>query len=134
MKSIILIFTFLFSFIVGGGKDGDVCNGNIYHTDAVVQCTDNDATDKNADLNNAALLPVRTVNFSGNGSNYAPSVHSTRSGRRVHPSTKSAYHVIKDGKVLDINNFYTTRTFIIHFRSGIRSNSRYIHSICQLLI
>lgn len=134
MKSIILIFTFLFSFVFGGGKDGGVCNGNLHHTDAVVQCSDNDATDKNVDLNNAALLPVRTINFSGNGSSYASSVRSTHSGRRLQPSTKSAYRVIKDGKVLDINNVYTTRTFIIHFRSGIRSNSRYIHSICQLLI
>lgn len=134
MKSYVLIFTVLLSFIIGGGWTNDGRDRNTHRTDAVVRCTDKDTTDKKTDFNDAAILQVRTETFSGNGCSFASSLQSTRSGRRVQPSTKSAYRVIKDGKVLDINNFYTLRAFVIQFRSGIHTNSRYIYSICQLLI
>lgn len=134
MKSLVLIFTTLLSFIFGGDRAFDVCDRSLDCTDAVVQCTDQDATDKKADFDDVAILPVRTVTFSGDGNGFAPLFRPTNSGRRVQPSTKSAFRVIKAGKVFDRNNFYTFRTVILQFQSGIRSNSRYIYSICQLLI
>ncbi len=134
MKSLVLIFTTLLSFIFGGDRAIDVCDRSLDCTDAVVQCTDQDATDKKADFDDVAILPVRTVTFSGDGNSFAPFFRPTNSGRRVQPSTKFAFRVIKAGKIFDRNNFYTFQTVILQFQSGIRSNSRYIYSICQLLI
>lgn len=134
MRSIVIILSVLLSFIFGEGRLNIASERNSYNTGAVLQCTDDDAADSKADFNDVALLPVRTAAFSGDGYSFAPSLRSTNSGRRVQPSSKSGFRVIKAGKVFDRNNFYTFQTVILQFQSGIRSNSRYIHSICQLLI
>lgn len=134
MRSFVLIFTTLLSFIFGGGRASDVCDRNVHHSDAVVQCSDKESADTKADFNNLAILPVRMASYSGDGNSFAPSFRTTNSGRRVQPSTKSAFRLIKAGKVFDRNNFNTFQTALLQFQSGIRSNSRYIHSICQLLI
>ena len=98
-------------------------------TSAVVHCSNPDTTDKRVDFNDLAILPVRPVSYSGDGNSFAPSFRSTNSGRLVQPSTKSAFRLIKAGKVFDRNNFHAFRAVILQFQSGIRSNSRYIHLI-----
>lgn len=134
MKSFVLIFTVLLSFLFGEDRTSNVCDRTAHYTDAVVQCSDKGAADNKADFNDVAILPVRTATVSGDGNSFAPSFRPTNSGRRVQPSTKSAFRVIKTGKVFDRNNLYAFQTVFLQFQSGIRSNSRYIHSICQLLI
>lgn len=134
MKSFVLILATLMSFIFGDGGEGNACDININYSGSVAHCSGNDATEKKADFKDAAILPVRTATFSGDGNSIAPSLRTTNSGRRVQPSSKSSFRVIKTGKVFDRNNFYTFQTVILQFQSGIRSNSRYIYSICQLLI
>lgn len=134
MKSLVLIFTILLSFILGEGRTGDACTRNHQVQDTITGCAEHGAQDTKADLSDQAILPTRTVSFSGDGSGFAPSLRSTSSGRRVQPSSKSGFRIIKAGRVFDRNNFYTFQTDIFQFQSGIRSNSRYIHSICQMLI
>ena len=134
MKSFVLIFSVLLSFISGGGRADNICEKNLHYSDAVVKCSDKDATDKKTDFNDTAILPVRTATFSGDGSNFAPSLRSSNSGKRVQSSFKSSFRIIKEDKVFDRNNFYTFQTAILQFQSGIRSNGRYIYSICRLLI
>ena len=134
MKSVVLIFTILLSFILGEGRASDACDRNHRVPDTIAECAENGAADTNVDLSDLAILPARTVSFSGGGSSFAPSMRSTSSGRRVQPSSKSGFRIIKAGRVFDRNNFYTFQTDILQFQSGIRSNSRYIHSICQMLI
>lgn len=134
MKSLVLIFTILLSFILGEGRTGDACTRNHQAQDTITGCAEHGAQDTKADLGDLAILPARTVSFSGDGSSFAPSLRSTSSGRRVQPSSKSGFRIIKAGRVFDRNNFYTFQIVILQFQSGIRSNSRYIHSICQLLI
>lgn len=134
MRSIAIFISILLSFIFGEGRVSNAYDRNSHSTGAIVQCSDKEAMDWEVDFNDVALLPVRTASISGNGSSFAPSFRSTNSGKRVQPSHKSSFRVIKTGKVFDRNNFYTFRTVILQFQSGIRSNSRYIYSICQLLI
>lgn len=134
MRGIAIILSVFLSFIFGEGRVSDACARNLQHSDTVIECSDKDATDKTVDINDVALLPVRTATFSGDGTSFAPSVRSTNSGKRVQSSYKSSFRVIKAGKVFDRNIFHTFRADILQFQSGIRSNSRYIHSICQLLI
>ena len=133
MKGIILILSvFLSCLFSGSGQDYAAVEEREHET--VVECTERNTTENKADFNDLAILPIRTAAFSGDGNNFTPSVRSTNSGRRVQPSTKSAFRLIKAGKVFDRNNFSTFQAAILQFQSGIRSNSRYIHSICQLLI
>ena len=133
-KSFILIFAVLLSSVFGGERSSDAGERSCRFTDAVVRCSEQDTTDEKSGLNDFAILPARTVSCSGDGNDFAPSFRSVNSLRRLQPSFKSAFCVIKDGKLIDRNNFYTFRTVLLRFQSGIRSNSRYIHSICQLLI
>ena len=134
MKSFVLIFSVLLSFIFGGDRAGNICEKDLHYTAAVVKCSDKDAANKKTDFDDAAILPVRTATFSGDGSSLAPSFRSSNSGKRVQSSFKSSFRIIKEGKVFDRNNFYTFQTAILQFQSGIRSTSRYIYSICRLLI
>lgn len=133
MKRIILIVSLLLSCVFSGtGHGHDISEERLHGT--VVSSTDRNNTEGKADLNDLAILPVRPASYSGSGNSVAPSFRSTNSGRRIQPSTKSAFRLIKSGKVFDRNNFHTFQTDLLQFQSGIRSNSRYIHSICQLLI
>ena len=133
MKGILLILSvFLSCLFSGGGKECNAIEGR--ECGAVVYCAENNNTEEKADFNDLAILPARTASYAGDGNSLAPSLRSTNTGRRVQPSSKSAFRVIKAGKVFDRNNLHAFRAVILQFQSGIRSNSRYIHSICHLLI
>ena len=134
MRGLVIIISVLLSFIFGEGKASNASDRNRQYTDAVVESSDKGAADKKADFNDAAILPVRTATISGNGNSFAPSFRLANSGRRAQSSFKSSFRVIKAGKVFDRNLYNTFQTVLLQFQSGIHSNSRYIHSICQLLI
>lgn len=134
MKSFVLIVTVLLSFISGGDRASYASGRSVNCTDAAVRCSGDAAADNTADLNDSAILPVRTASYTGDSGSFAPSLRSASSSRRVQPSTKSSFRVIKAGKVFDRTNLYTFRAVILQFQCGIRSNSRYIYSICRLLI
>ena len=134
MNIFVTIFIALLSFIFDGDLSNYVCDSGIRHNDTVVQCSDKDATDQKADFNDVAILPVRTASYSGDGNGFAPLFRSTNSGRRVQPNTKITSRFIKFGKVLDRTYFCTFQTVLLQFQSGMRSSSRYIYSICQLLL
>ena len=133
MKGILLILSFFMSCLVSGSRQEYNAIEEREH-ETVVECTNHKTTEKEVDFNNLAILPVRTASYSGDGNSFSPSVRSNNAGRRVQPSSKSTFRIIKAGKVLDRNNFYAFRAVILQFQSGIHSNSRYIHSICHLLI
>lgn len=133
MKGFLLILSIFLSCLYSGSARlcGDV-DGRSHGT--VVESARQDTTDSEADYKDLAILPVRAASYSGDGSGSAPSVRSTNSGRRVQSSTRSAFRVIKAGKVFDRINLNRFREAILQFPSGIYSNSRYIHTICHLLI
>ncbi len=93
-----------------------------------------DTDTRDYDSKSFCLLPSRTAGYSGDNNSVTPSVRTTNSGRRVQPSGKAPFRIIKDGKVIDRHNFYTFQTELKQFPSGIHSTDRYIHSLCQLLI
>ena len=131
MKELLLILSFALSCLFS--DKGTVCSESWNH-DTVVECSESDAAEESLDFNDLAILPVRTATYSVNGNGLSSSVRSSNAGRRVQSSTKSAYRVVKTGKVSDRTILYSFRAAILQFPSGIHSNSRYIHSICHLLI
>ncbi|MBQ0024294.1 MAG: hypothetical protein KBT00_01025 [Bacteroidales bacterium] len=100
----------------------------------VVESKGQDQNNNIPDYKSFGILPTRTAGYTGENNSITSSVRSTNSGRRVQPSGKAPFRVIKDGKVIDRHNFYTFQTDLKQFSSGIHSSIRYIYSICQLLI
>lgn len=133
MKAIILILSLLLSCVFSdNGRMHDIVEDSI--NEASVESSDSDSAGTTSDFNDLAILPAGTASYSGGGSNFAPSVRSSNSGRRVQPSSKSTFRIIRAGKLFDRNNLYAFQALILQFKSGMHSNSRYIHSICHLLI
>lgn len=87
------------------------------------------------DSKSLAILPTRTAGYAGENNSVTSSVRSANSGnRRVQPSAKTSFLFIRNGKVIGRHNYQTFRTALKQFPSGMHSEKRYIHSLCQLLI
>ena len=134
MKCIVLIFTIILPFILGEGKASSMCDSNHHCTDAVVQCSASDATDNKVGINDAATIPIKTRTFLVDGNNLAILFSPSNSGRRTQPSFNTSFGAINTSKVFGRNNLYIFQFFILHFQYRLRSNSRYLYIICQLLI
>lgn len=117
-----------------GNRNGHIEASGSWSSASVVQSS-GERTEDNSDLlNRTAILPGSMARISEESNGHAPSVRNSESGRRIQPSTKSAFIVIKSGKVIDRNHFLAFQTSMRLFPSGSHSRDRYIHSICQLLI
>ena len=101
---------------------------------AVAQSSQDKAEDNSPDFKSVGILPSRAAGYSGGENSVTTSVRSSNSGRRLQPSGKASFRVIKAGKVIDRQRFHTFRTSLKQHPSGTHSSNRYIHSICQLLI
>ena len=133
MKLHILILTIFLSGLFGGRTVSDE-NIQSISTGTVVESTSQDSSDNYLLNKSLGILPSRTAGFSGESSSVAPSFRSTNSGRRVQPSGKAPFRIIKDGKVINRHYFHTFQTVFLKFSSGVHSTNRYIHTLCQLLI
>lgn len=129
MKILLLVFNIL-SASLFGGVDSE---WKTLHEEVIVQAG-TDSPDNRQDYRQTDLLPVNTARLSVEESSVTSYVRSSNSGRRIQPSTKFPFRIIKAGKVVDRTNYYTFRISILQFQSGIFSASRYIYVICRLLI
>ncbi|MCQ2119606.1 MAG: hypothetical protein MJY84_06765 [Bacteroidales bacterium] len=135
VKQLLLIFSILLSGLFSGGKQsGDVQAAGHSHSSCVEETKAMDWPEQSADWSSAAVLPFQSARFSGEDSPVIPSVRLTEHGRRIQVSHKFPFRVIKAGKVIDRHHFVIFHDELLRFQSGIRSNDRYIHSICSLLI
>ena len=133
MKSFLIILGLILSctFSDRSSYDG---KGRGPAQDCVIGSENQDAGLRDFDWKSQGILPSHTAGYSGENNSVTSSVRSTNSGRRIQPSDKDPFRIIKDGKTIDKNNFDTFRAELKQFPSGIHSTKRYIHSICQLLI
>lgn len=136
MKCIVLIFTFILSFIFSEGREGKVCDSNHHCTYAAVECSASDATHENTDINDAATHPIKTGSFLADGNDLAVLFSSVNSSKRTQPSFKSSFRTINavKGKVFDRNNLYIFQFLYLHFQYRLSSNNKYLYIICRLLI
>ena len=133
MKSFLIILGLILSCTFSDRSSFDE-KGRGPAQDCVIGSENQDAGLRDFDWKSQGILPSRTAGFSGENNSVTSSVRSTNSGRRIQPSDKDPFRIIKDGKTIDKNNFDTFRAELKQFPSGIHSTKRYIHSICQLLI
>lgn len=132
MKILILILSFILS-VFSDGKGSIVGEGEKYIVSGVEAAREN-KPDNAPNCYSQAILPVQYARFSGEDSGVAPIVRSTNAGRRTHVSQKFPFRIIKAGKIIDKSHFFIFQEELLQFQSGIHSTSRYIHSICHLLI
>ena len=131
----------LFVLILSAFLSSLFCDRNVHFEDTqcidagiVVESTEQNRYNNHPDCRSFGILPSRTAGYAGENNSVSPSVRSTNSGRRVQPSGKAPFRVIKGGKVIDRHHFYTFRTDLKQFPYGTHSTNRYIHFFCQLLI
>ena len=132
MKALILILSFILS-VLSDGK-GAIAGESERHFASSVEASRKNKPDNNPNCYSQAILPVQSARFSGEDSSVAPIVRSTNAGRRTQVSQKFPFRIIKAGKIIDKSHFFIFQEELHQFQSGIRSTSRYIHSICHLLI
>ena len=70
--------------------------------------------------------------FSGNPTSFSGSIRLTQTGRRINPSTKTTFRLIRSGKVIDTHNFDPFLSALFPKVCGIRSFFRFIYAICCL--
>ena len=133
MKHILIIICLILSCNFSGRSSIDEKVRGIVQG-AVIGADKQDTGTRDYDCKSFGILPTRTAGYTGENNSVTSSVRSTNSGRRIQPSGKAPFRVIKDGKIIDRHNFYTFRTNLKQFSSGIHSTNRYIHFFCQLLI
>ena len=133
MKSFLIILGLILSCTFSDRSSFDE-KGQGPAQDCVIGSENQDPGLRDFDWKSQGILPSHTAGFSGENNSVTSSVRSTNSGRRIQPSDKDPFRIIKDGKTIDKNNFDTFRAELKQFPSGIHSTKRYIHSICQLLI
>lgn len=133
MKHILLILVVLLSGCSFNGGDRGVAHC-VKMADAVIGMADDQLPDDSRDFGSAAILPIRPAEYSGENTNCVPSYRSDGSGRRVQPSQKSSFLVVRQGKVTDRHSHHAYLRELMKFQCGIHSSERYLHTICTLLI
>lgn len=133
MKMFLFIISFILSCYFNSGSTSAQEHNKIFST-AIVEASAQDNCNTEPDLHSDAILPIRAARLSGENGGYTPTLRSNSSARRIQVSQKHPFRIVKAGKVIDRQHFFAFRTIFYLFPSGIRTISRYIHTICQLLI
>ena len=132
MKVLILILSFFLSVVSGSKMDNFGQCESCYST--IAEYAGHSNPDNDPNYYPQAVLPAQSARFSGEESSVTPSVRSNSSGRRIQVLQKFPFRIIKAGKIIDRYHFLVFQIEVHQFQSGIHSTSRYIHSICRLLI
>lgn len=133
MKFVILILSFLLSWLNNGSgssfNEKDICSDDI-----LIEAASQEMPADAEDYNTLCLTSARGMSFSGEDHTSTPTVRSLGSSRRAQSSTSSSSRIIKDGKVVDRQNFNSFLQTFYGRPSGRFCFDRYIYSIRCLLI
>ena len=135
MKHLVLILSFLLSFL-SGGKDACVRSvpapAGLPKT-AVCRTTPERTTDGRMMNKEFCLSPVQGGGIAGAGAgSHSSSVRNTNPGRRLPQSTRSTSRIVKAGKIIDNNHLHPFLTPFFRKLSGTDMPERYLYSICRL--
>ncbi len=133
MKRILFILSFLLPLLLHcqSASGGDV---NI-SVEAVLSISVGPNSSQDCqDIEHAYFSLAENAVLSHQDNTSSPNIRSVKSGRRIQSSSKSSTRIIKAGKVLDRQYFFTFQANLLQFTTGIFSSRRYIYTICQMLI
>lgn len=133
MKRILFILSFLLPLLLhcqtASGREV-----NLSAKSVLCLSIDQNNSQDCSDIGHAFFSLVENAVLSHQDNTSSPNVRSVKSGRRIQSSSKSSTRIIKAGKVLDRQYFFTFQANLLQFQTGIFSSRRYIYSICQMLI
>lgn len=121
MKLLVLILSFLLSFLSGGRTD--VVEADLQNEG---QCTDQ------APNREICITATPGYTFAGGGGSNTVSIRLTQSGKRTSPQVRSTFRIIKGGKVIDNNHLHPFMARSVVHLAGLFISERYLFSICSL--
>ena len=130
MKLIVLIFSFLLSFLSAGrievtaSSNGSQCNVSACQSSAeAVDYTQN---------KEICITAAQGYAFAGSNSTNSVSVRTTQSFRRLNQPVRSSFRIVKGGKIIDNNHLHPFLAQSFVHLAGIYISERYLLSICRL--
>lgn len=124
VKLCVLIFSFLLSFLSTGREESvSICSSKYPATEKAIACAQN---------REVCLSAAQGYAFSGSNSTNSVSVRVNQSFRRINEPVRSAFRMVKGGKVVDNNHLhpFLARSFV-HL-TGLFISDRFLYSICRL--
>ena len=128
---------FIISFVLSCYFNSDVISAKENYdgfSSTIVETAAQDDNNAEPNLYSNAILPSRAARSFGENGGNTLNLRSNNPVRRIQVSQKFPFRIIKAGKIIDIQHFSVFQTIFYLFPSGIKTISRYIHIICQLLI
>ena len=132
MKLVVLILSFLLSFLSGGRTE--VVNTSS-QDNGRYSVSESQSTEKTADYTQNRELCITAAQgytFAGGGNSNSVSIRVTQSGKRTSPQVRSTFRIIKGGKIIDNNHLHPFLAQSIVHQAGMYISDRYLFSICSL--
>lgn len=132
MKLVVLILSFLLSFLSGGRTE--VVNTSS-QDNGRYSVSESQSTEKTADYTQNRELCITAAQgytFEGGGNSNSVSIRVTQSGKRTSPQVRSTFRIIKGGKIIDNNHLHPFLAQSIVHQAGMYISDRYLFSICSL--
>lgn len=126
---ILVILSLLLSLVSGGRHEAHVAADSSSGGPCCMAEAPSADAGTNLDL---CIAAAQGQAFVGGGGFNSVSVRNTNSGRRISPQTRSAFRIIKGGKVIDNNRSHPFLTPFFVPLSGMRVSERYLLAICRL--
>lgn len=132
MKLFVLIFSFLLTFFSGGRTEVVSTHASGGSLCRVSECPSAENPADFTQNREICITAAQGYAFAGNNSSNSVSVRLTQSGKRTSPQVRSAFRMVKGGKIIDNNHLhpFLARSFV-HL-AGIYMGERYLFSICRL--
>ena len=124
MKLLVLIFSFLLTFLSEGRTGTEVV--------IVSECSSTENAGDFTQNREICITAAQGYTFAGNNSTNSISVRITQSGKRTSPQVRSAFRMVKGGKVIDNNRLHPFLAQSVVHLAGIYISERYLFSICRL--
>lgn len=124
----ILVIAFLSLFL--SGREG--FSAAISQTDKTpsVSASISDSITKDSPValgRERSFMAVGGNAFSGNTTSFSGSICLTQTGRRINPSTKTTFRLIKDGKVMDGRSPYQRGVSLLQSHPDLFSFNQHLH-------
>ena len=134
MKLLVLIFSFLLTFLSEGRTGTEVVSTNTSSSSQcnVSACPSTEYVVDFSQNREICITSAQGYTFAGNNSTNSISVRITQSGKRTSPQVRSTFRIVKGGKVIDNNHLHPFLAQSVVHLAGAYISERYLFSICQL--
>lgn len=134
MKHLVLIFSFLLTFLSEGRTGMEVVSTNSSSSSQcnVSECSSTENAGDFTQNREICITAAQGYTFAGNNSTNSISVRITQTGKRTSPQVRSTFRIVKGGKVIDNNHLHPFLAQSFVHLAGIYIAERYLFSICRL--